>query len=483
MDLLSLRKLLQILFFFALTFNSSFATKIYVNGTLWKTINTPSIRLGHDFTITGDLVLADPLSACPLKKNDEFKGKVVWATTDSGTKPCFFADILEGAEDWGVKAIILENKGFGGGFGFVAYFFNYDIKHSSSKIEAVESGKLSGIESLLKDKSNVVTIELVSGSNKVTESEPAWTAYSIIMGLFALVVLVMGAWKLKTFIDYKGLQASVPQVTLALHIIGATWRILSMVDPPYTRGIYPYQVTTFFDVTLYPIVLTATLLIGFYWEEAMRAAKVHSIPKLERMSFPFKISVALLFTIAFLAVILRSLNILPNFVSAINLIIAIIFSTPITLFYSIASGRVLRQLYRSKSLGKRQRALYKMTLYLVGSAVCMWLYLFEIIVLAAGEFTVARYFVLRFALSGGINLMSLFQILAFQNPAGVGSSSTGGGTPTTSAKVTQSFRSGRSISPSQNNSSQEEELDVVEMPSVSGHDTATQATESGAEDV
>eukprot|EP00027_Filamoeba_sp_ATCC50430_P001010 CAMPEP_0168555576 /NCGR_PEP_ID=MMETSP0413-20121227/8413_1 /TAXON_ID=136452 /ORGANISM="Filamoeba nolandi, Strain NC-AS-23-1" /LENGTH=482 /DNA_ID=CAMNT_0008586445 /DNA_START=168 /DNA_END=1616 /DNA_ORIENTATION=- len=403
------------------------------------------MRLGREFNITGNIVLSDPPSGCPKFKNQhEFKGKVVWLTSDTGPMSCGLMKRLEELDKMDVLGVVYENKGFAGGEGFGAYFLNYDFthKHSGIKLNIVEIRKVSGLDALLKDDSKNASIVLTSGDNPVTDAQNAWTALSVIMGLFSVVVLICAIRKWRAFVKVNKFQKrSVPQITLGLHVAGATWRIFALIDPPYARGIYPYQVTTFFDITLYPIVLCATLLIGFYWEDAMRMAKVHSIPTLQKMTIPFRICVGILFGIAFLGVVLRSLNVAPNLVSSLNLIIALVFSTPITIFYAIAASKVLRALWKTRSLGKRQRALHKMTLFLVGSSICMVLFVFGVLALAMAKFSVRRYIGLRFLLLGTINLMSLFQILAFQDPGGIAGSTDR--TPTTSHR--QSHRSEMSI--------------------------------------
>mmetsp|Transcript_14966 Transcript_14966/g.20930 ORF Transcript_14966/g.20930 Transcript_14966/m.20930 type:complete len:459 (-) Transcript_14966:52-1428(-) len=400
------------------------ASLFYVNGTLVKEVNSPSIRPKKHFDISAKVVFANPEDWCSEIKNSnaELEGNILWINPTTGPVTCNLAERIQKAEKRGVKGVIYANSGYGHGHGILAYFINYDMEHvHKSSIPAIEISHQDNKDllKLLKDDSNVMTVVMTEGKNDITDTENVWDAYSVIFGLYTAACLLLAGYKQYLFIDLHGIQASVPQGCLFLNILSSIFRLLICIDPPYTRGIFPFQFSAVLDLLNYPILLCASLLMAFYWEDAMRAAKVHAIPTLQKMKKPFIISACILMFLACLCVVFRSLNSFPKVVMTINIIIILVFTVPITFFYTVEAIKILKILFASKTInmGRRQTALYKMTLFLVGSAVAMFAYVIEVIVLAALPYTINNLITIRWFFHFSINSVSFFQALAFQNPA------------------------------------------------------------------
>lgn len=98
--------------------------------------------------------------------------------------------------------------------------------------------------------------------------EPVMIPFSIIIGLWSIVNIVLSVWKLWRFIQAQGtLNPKLPEVCIALELAASLERLLLCPEPDtgLGRGLYEFGYVSGFQTISYPWSAISTLLMAYYW--------------------------------------------------------------------------------------------------------------------------------------------------------------------------------------------------------------------------
>jgi len=97
----------------------------------------------------------------------------------------------------------------------------------------------------------------------------AWVVLSIVIMVFCAICIGLASRKLYNFVKIYGFQLSVAQIVFVIEIICSLERMIYVIDPYFTRRIWPYLVGDILLTFSPHFTFLANLMINFYWQEVL----------------------------------------------------------------------------------------------------------------------------------------------------------------------------------------------------------------------
>ncbi len=179
---------------------------------------------------------------------------------------------------------------------------------------------------------------------------------------------MLGAWKLYKFVRAEGPQFSVPQVCLVVCLIVSVGklnfylkipeRFVYMIDPIFTKKIWPYPVANVLVSLSFPISLISNLFITFYCKqfilndvllghEKMQQTKTVVLKHLEKARIPFGIICAIMIVLEITSSTLRGYWFYNQAIQALNGGLYAVITFCVALFFEIVGIRILWRISKS----------------------------------------------------------------------------------------------------------------------------------------
>ena len=111
----------------------------------------------------------------------------------------------------------------------------------------------------------------------------AMTAFKVIFQIIASLTILLAAWKLWSYIKFQdGLKPTPPQICLILEILGSIVRIIYMVDPFWSSGIYSNSASFGILSLTFTFTCITTLFLGLHWEKSLSALSKSGIGNIKK---------------------------------------------------------------------------------------------------------------------------------------------------------------------------------------------------------
>jgi len=135
---------------------------------------------------------------------------------------------------------------------------------------------------------------------------------------------------------------SLPQVCLGLEICSNIFRFIYLIDPWFTHGFYIYWISVFLASISSNFTYTSTLLILFFWRDAMSGYNLQILSWI-RSKYTASIIITMLFSIDFLINLLTSINIIYFDAYLITyLLFQILYSTVIGMIVVVTGRKLMK---------------------------------------------------------------------------------------------------------------------------------------------
>jgi len=251
--------------------------------------------------------------------------------------------------------------------------------------------------------------------------------FTVFFEVYSGICLLLSLYKIQGFIAVYGIQMSVPQSVLCIEIFASIERMIYMIDPVFSNGIYPWRVENVFVTLSLPFSLASTLLIAFYWEEVMHSTRLSAIPSLKKFRWPAGICLFILYALELSSSLSRAYYVNLASLNVISAIIYVVVTVAVSIFFFICGHRILKVL-RNKQLEKnklstRKNNLKRVTVLLVISGVAMILLSIFTLLYAIPPTTAGSLFFVFFMIYFSLISISFTQIMVLNRPAESGTSS------------------------------------------------------------
>lgn len=243
--------------------------------------------------------------------------------------------------------------------------------------------------------------------------------FSIVCGIPYLVIFALSMWRLNQFIKVQGCTRNIPQTSLILHAIGAILRgFYVLVDPHGFRRIITFYADNILYTLPIPFVLSASLLLCFYWYEVVSNAKLKMFSFLDKLKIPFYCLCGIMIALEIITGVIRSTGVLPMFISyVITLVVYVIVILGVSIVYLVMGIKLLRRMRVSHTIKvKRSNALRQVTMLVFFSVGGYALLLIGVgmFPFASANGTYGGFIALNLFVFLGLALVSLCQVLVFK---------------------------------------------------------------------
>jgi hypothetical protein len=332
----------------------------------------PHVVFGRtDFTLTAELVMADPIDGCQLPTNN-VTNKIVAYIFES----CLTDIIMRNSIAANALGVIING-------GDLHPFITYYITDVFSLGETVDIAAVSvgteqwmRLEELVNSTSEPVIVKMTSGDFNVytaTANTPAFWVLHILLAVVAVTICIYGSHKLAMYIRFYGPQFSIAQVALSLLSLSVAASVVANI---VVIGHFHYSLipdTTYFSIYVSGplLVMIATILVALYWSGLI----FHKKQKYFWNKYLFGAVVTLLGLLfllnIFISVFLRDAQ-------DILLIIVIVIALIIGLYFIIIGGvlitRIIQNSRKINIVSNKKRYPQRLVKMLIVSGVSLVLF-------------------------------------------------------------------------------------------------------------
>jgi hypothetical protein len=278
-------------------------------------------------------------------------------------------------------------------------------------------GLLASVGQMLNEGKNVTGILSYERDQWVVALTSPWIYVGqIINGALLITNLVLSIYCWYWFIVIvrkKGIRLVIPHVVLALIVAGTLLQIIAMVDISGFRRIYPITFNIVFFTLPAPFILSATILMTFYWHECISRSSIRVNPFLTKAKVPFFISCAVLFAFMIISTCLRVLTVVTAF-NYVELAYYVIIVLGLAIFFIVTAVKVMKQIRLSQSLSsERKSSGERVTRVLFFIASTLIQYFLALAFAPALVFTAQNVTALYFWQFFSLHLVSLAIVVAF----------------------------------------------------------------------
>jgi len=292
-----------------------------------------------------------------------------------------------------------------------------------AKLEAVLQD-LDGLQETLSANLTLL-ITITSGDTnawgEVYESLFFTLLFRVTLPIFSLCCFYFAVRRYIIYLQAKGSKLAL--VCLLIEAITNLVRALYVIiDPIWSSGVLPWEVTRMLVAITVPWSLSTSLLIGLFWAESL--GRVRTVQFLSRFKIHFILLLVLFILLELLAGIIHAFRIVLIRIPII--VVSALLGMSMTLvvaFLFLGFGyKVLKMLSQdvgmiSIAVRRRKTSLRRMTRRIVGSGIGM-------LIFAAASFSVATplirtphgFVLIMFSSFMGLQITSVFQIFAFSKP-------------------------------------------------------------------
>jgi hypothetical protein len=176
--------------------------------------------------------------------------------------------------------------------------------------------------------------------------------WRVVFTILSATVSVIALAHLIAYVKIYGPLVSVPQVCLAIATVANIFRtIYNALDPVYLGVAFTGPGAHMTSTISIPANIIMTLLIAFYWAELLDSSKVKVTAFLSKMKIPF-ILISIVVTVFEIASSGARAALLPNvdFIATITVILYLIITVAMTIFFIITGTRVLLYIRSSSAM-------------------------------------------------------------------------------------------------------------------------------------
>jgi hypothetical protein len=320
------------------------------NGTEFE--SAQFYRKGQDFSQT-----FEPLSGILVDySNEDIAGKIAYFTV---VPPSHFYPTIFELRDRGVIGVV-----YGAGWPVPGQDFCFwtgeDMSQIQFPVTEVRVGEFDAIHQELLEGAEI-EIHMTSEGNPwliLSGSVTVTVIFRVLLGGYALAMIIFGLYKLILFIKHQGPHFNIPQVCLALEIIANMWRVIYLViDPLGCQFVYGSAANSFLDSVSIPYTTATFVILTFYWHEIVSDASIAIYPFLSKLKIPFFVIMLLLIAMDMTLSLVGYFYDLDTTTSMS--VIYIVISFGFLIFYVISLVKVMKRMRTSKDLRGKQKRKFK----------------------------------------------------------------------------------------------------------------------------
>lgn len=255
--------------------------------------------------------------------------------------------------------------------------------------------------------------------------------FAWVIVVLSSMILICAVYKLTLHIIRDGFLLNVPQLVLWMNVISNLIRVSSLiVDPFGGHGIYLYWWVQISTTTPIPFLVTASLLMTFYWHELiLRFRQMNSF--LDESLIAFVVVIVIIFGFEFATSLARALGaIVALLVFTTGLVYAVVICS-LLIFFLVTRTRLHRVFHRinkriaagaprdtKDKTGKHQKRLHTTSNIIVATGVFLLIYLVFLLTISAGHvFWIPKgFFTLMVGSISSSVILSGLQVLLIRPP-------------------------------------------------------------------
>jgi len=374
------------------------------------------------FEVSGFLKKTYPPEACsPIQNIEEINGSIAFILQEGTCSP---GNKIIIAQNAGAIAVVILRT-IDESLGILGYV---DWQATGIQIPCVEilRGQIGDqLNSFLDGPINVnVTLTPDDNEFKQFNETGAWVVLSIVIMVFCAICIGLASRKLYNFVKIYGFQLSVAQIVFVIEIICSLERMIYVIDPYFTRRIWPYLVGDILLTFSPHFTFLANLMINFYWQEVLSPTNFTVVILLN----PYRWIILAVFIIFLIfqsaSVIATGLWIYNYPLQVVAWAISITAFTSLAIFFLGTGFRIIRQLNTSvrknETNEETRRNVKKVTAYIMGIGVAMLCFSLDLLLRSVNN-SVQTSFILWFIYFLSLQTIAFLEIQTFNNPNETGS--------------------------------------------------------------
>ncbi len=373
-------------------------------------INTPRLFTGPEkINVFGKLVVAKPFSACEELDKEKANGKILIIEEDN----CSPETKIVNAQEAGAIGVLIRQ--YRSTTGLLFYYSNMRNRNLLPAVE-ITSSDLSEVLLLIEASEIEPNITITAGSNPIEEfGELPWAIYTTILFVYGFPILIFAIYKLFHWITTTQKNNSIlPILILSLDIFAGIIRLPILLDPSATRRILPWPLIEFFLTVDFSIIITANLVLSFYWYAVM-ITWVNVLPSfsLQRLKWPCVCICSSLVLLELITSVLRALWFSAMGFLIVKVALYFILSLSVSIFFFYTSYKI----YNHFNQAGKETNLKRQTTIVIICGVSIILFMLTVPLVPSPLYSVpSGYFLLRFLVSIWIYTASLMHVLLFVVP-------------------------------------------------------------------
>jgi hypothetical protein len=244
--------------------------------------------------------------------------------------------------------------------------------------------------------------------------------FSLVQGAYSVVTVAIAFHKLIDFTRAKHSMrvVDIPSTCLAFHIIADTLRFIYVsVDPLGWRQIASYYYTDTFYTLSFPFTIIGSLLMCFYWLEAMTDSAIHVEPFLNKLKLPFYLVCAFLLVWEGVSAGVRVTKMTWSAGLIMSAAVYAGIAAGMSLFYLIVGAKLLKRIKASTTLNRRGKELLNRMTSLILASIGLYFFWMLLLALFLSPDVIGTpyvWLVYNFLLDTTLTTISLLQILVFE---------------------------------------------------------------------
>jgi hypothetical protein len=369
------------------------------------------VNQNFQFSVTGNVVLANPLNACFPITNTNVSGMIIYIVDGICSGPVKISNILSAGVPLG---ILWGGTGLDAGLGGASFISGSEPGFPSFGVPAVEVSQF---------EFNPMVGYLNSGASNITLTvsfDQFGNVYDNIPNFVTSIIFTVGGelisigslywclYKLYGFIRYQNISkrrigksrfeqikndiewfrggCSIPRVCLFIITLSCVERIIFFIDPFFSYDVYPYWLANLVLTGSFALMVTSLTIILFYYEQTTRNAKlgIRKMPK--ALKIILAIMVTIIWIIEIISSFVRSLTYDTGLVIAISTIIYAIYFAILIALYTVFSIRfmlLLRDVYKESKDEKSKEKVKAKFISIIGSGILLFIFFWAFIFFAA----------------------------------------------------------------------------------------------------